>query len=74
MFPFDDVIMDVWKSNFYNGEVQQDSFECLLFLLNIMDNGSVPYFIDEHMATGILYLNSIWQKYIVRDVHSPKTA
>ena len=35
---------------FFNDEVQQDSFECLLLLKDIMDKGFVPYSDNEHLA------------------------
>ena len=39
-------------SNSYNSEAQQDSFECLLLLMDIMDKGFAPYFTDEYMKTS----------------------
>ena len=70
----DDLKLMLFAYNaFYNAEVQQDSFECLILLTNIINKGLVPCSVDEHMAT--FYRDSlserlftlVLEKYVVRD-------
>ena len=64
---------------FYDDEVQQDSFECLLLLIAIMNKGFVPCSTDEHMATfgsnslSERFISFVLEKYIVCDICRPRS-
>ena len=69
------------QNTFYNHGVQQDSFECLLLLLDIMKKVFVPCSADEHMATSyraslseFLYWVVLEKKYIVCDICGPRSS
>ena len=57
---------------FYNGQDQQDSTECLLMLINIIDKGSMPDSSSTTSPTGAslsyILFSFVLEKYIVCDV------
>ena len=57
---------------FYNGQNQQDSTECLLMLINIIDKGSMPDSSSTISPTGAslsdILFSFVLEKYIVCDV------
>ena len=57
---------------FYNGQNQQDSTECLLMLINIIDKGSMPDSSSTTPPTGAslsdILFSFVLEKYIVCDV------
>ena len=57
---------------FYNGKNQQDSTECLLMLINIIDKGSMPDSSSTTSPTGAflsdILFSFVWETYIVCDV------
>ena len=57
---------------FYNGQNQQDSTECLLMLINIIDKGSMPDSSSTTSPTGAslsdILFSFVLEKYIVCDV------
>ena len=42
----------VQYDTFYNGQIQQDSTECFMVLIEIIDKGSIPYFGSNNNSTG----------------------
>ena len=46
---------------FYNGQIQPDSTECLLMLIDIIKKGSMPNSISTTYPTGLLYLISCFR-------------
>ena len=62
-------------SKFCNGEAQQDSFECLLLLMDIVDKGFLPCFTGNFIqGFSIWTLSFVLEKYIVRDVCGLRSA
>ena len=66
--------MSIWHYNqFYDGKNQQDSSECLLMLIEIINKGSVPYY-GSHVSnsTGVslsdILFSFMLEKYIVCNV------
>ena len=57
---------------FYNGQNQQDSTECLLMLINIIDKGSMPDSSSATSPTGASLSDNLFsfvmEKYIFYDV------
>ena len=57
---------------FYNGQIQEDSTECLLMLINIIDKGSMPDSSSTTSPTGAslsdILFSFVLEKYIVCDV------
>ena len=63
----------VQYNQFYDGKNQQDSLECLLMLIEIINKGSVPYY-GSHVSnsTGVslsdILFSFMLEKYIVCNV------
>ena len=62
----------VRRDIFYNGQIQQDSTECLLMLINIIDKGSMPDSSSTTSPMGAslsdLLFSFVLEKYIVCEV------
>ena len=62
---------------FYNGQNQQDSTECLLMLINIIDKGSMPDSSSTTSPMGAslsdLLFSFVLEKYIVCEVCGPRS-
>ena len=62
----------VRRDIFYNGQIQQDSTECLLMLINIIDKGSMPDSSSTTCPMGAslsdLLFSFVLEKYIVCEV------